>query len=190
MEVKFGNGTVTPDNNGAWKLFKGGLELTFIKPATIDRVVVLEFCRREHKLLELLDKLFDKLHSVAVERGIRLPPLDDKERFVPLKNVPPLADKLDIFMDKELGPYGRGLGPTDLLFAVLPEKHDRGGPLYEKLKGWCIAQGLPSQCLLVSTVHGPFPCLPAQSAVRCLSPTCVVRPTSSADQESNGWWSQ
>ena len=150
MEVKFGNGTTTPDINGAWNPFKGSREFTFIKPATIDRVVVLEFCAHAP-----LHDLFQTLHSVAGERGIRLA----GERgmlpdcFVPLRHhVPPSLDKLDAFMDKELEQHGRGLGHKDLLFIVLPEKRDRDGPLYEKVKGWCLARGLPLQCLLISTI--------------------------------------
>ena len=171
MEVAFGNGTTTPDINGAWNPFKGTREFTFVKAANIERVVVLEFCGDAP-----LEQLFKKLHSVAYERGIRLagkrgmPP----GRFVPLRpQVPPLLE-LSTFMDKELGPNGRGLGPTDLLFIVLPEKRDRDGPLYEHVKGWCLAQGLPLQCLLVSTVRAPALACP-QPLVACPQPLCSSR---------------
>ena len=73
-----------------------------------------------------------------------------------------------------IGPNGRGLGPTDLLFIVLPEKRDRDGPLYEVCKGWCLAQGLPLQCLLVSTVRAPALACP-QPLVACPQPLCSSR---------------
>ena len=92
MEVAFGNGTTTPDINGAWNPFKGTREFTFVKVANIERVVVLEFCGDAP-----LEQLFEKLHSVAYERGIRLagkrgmPP----GRFVPLRpQVPPSLELL------------------------------------------------------------------------------------------------
>ena len=173
MEVAFGNGTTRPDINGAWNPFRGAREFTFIKPAIIDRVVVLEFCGDR----DTLNQLFKKLHSVARKREIRLAGelgmLPD--RFVQLcHHVPPSLDKLSTFMDKELGPNGRGLGPTDLLFIVLPEKRDRDGPLYEHVKGWCLAQGLPLQCLLFSTVRAPALACP-QPLVACPQPLCSSR---------------
>jgi len=142
MAVEFGNGSTTPDSNGAWSPFKGRLEFTFIKAANIDRVVVLELCGQAP-----LNTLFEMLQSVARERGMSMPEFD----HLPL-DVPPACDKLESFLNSLLGPKGLGLRSTDLLITVLPEKHDRTGPLYEKLKGWCISQGVPSQCLLVSTV--------------------------------------
>lgn len=172
MEVAFGNGTTRPDINGAWNPFKGRDEFTFVKPAHIDRVAVLEFCGDAP-----LNKLFEKLDSVAYERGIRLAGERGMlpDRFVPLRpREPPSLDKLSTFMDKELGPNGRGLGPTDLLFIVLPEKRDRDGPLYEKAKGWCLAQGLPLQCLLISTVRAPALACP-QPLVACSQPLCSSR---------------
>ena len=112
MEVAFGNGTTTPDNKGAWNPFKGGKEFTFTKPAHIDKLVVLELSRPAD-----LAKLLDTLHSVASERGMRLPSLDGPffHRLVPRENVEPTGDKLETFLLGLLGPRGLGLGSTDLV---------------------------------------------------------------------------
>ena len=121
MEVAFGNGTTTPDNKGAWNPFKGGKEFTFTKPAHIDKLVVLELCQPAD-----LAKLLDRLHSVANERGLRLPRLngpcfhrlDLSWRDLNHTNVL-TGDKLDTFLLNLLGPRGLGLGSTDLVSLTL-----------------------------------------------------------------------
>ena len=121
MEVAFGNGTTTPDNKGAWNPFKGGKEFTFTKPAHIDHLVVLELSQPAD-----LAKLLDTLHSVASERGMRLPSLDGpffhrldlSWRDLNHTNVL-TGDKLETFLLDLLGPRGLGLGSTDLVSLTL-----------------------------------------------------------------------
>ena len=143
MEVAFGNGTTTPDDKGAWNPFKGGKEFTFTKPAHIDHLVVLELSRPARAEAEAaalqqaekeaaaaeaekkaagLAKLLDTLHSVASERGMRLPSLngpffhrlDLSWRDLNHTNVL-TGDKLETFLLGLLGPRGLGLGSTDLV---------------------------------------------------------------------------
>ena len=147
MQVAFGgHDTATPDDNGAWNLFSGRSEFRFAQPAYIGRIVVVELCPIKHQCAKTL---FNELLRLGNERGMQLPARFD----VISHDMLPAHMVLEDFLHRELGPEGRRLGQDDLLCAVLPEKARRTEPLYQQLKGWCFAQGVPSQCVLINTVR-------------------------------------
>ena len=180
-----GNRKQVPNEKGSWNLWDGRGELQLHFPATIRRAVAIDFCPRPVDKRNVA-KVFDRICDVSDMRGMQIGRFDHRGN-----RDGPVIDRMhdydgrgvDAFLSEKL----QGLGPRDLVFAILPDKpqrDDRTVPrdVYQHFKGWCASHGLASQCLLKTTVRFLSHSLPSPSSHTMVCPSRQID-SESADRK-------
>ena len=143
MGLEYKGGVARPkQHDGSWFADAGGRKFNFHRASQVDRVFVV-LCAEGQDAARFLPwqalQTWQKtIETEARTRGVRFPQFPEQ----PIVHT---GGKIETTLNRELGPMS--LTERDLVCCILPDKKDRREhDIYESIKRWMHATGVPTQC--------------------------------------------